>query len=62
MLMPLDIGWPRPNRDRLRRRLLLAVAELDVFTAALRHEIDRSDEEGSDRDRPGPADRPPRHR
>lgn len=41
----------RRNSQELRNELLLAVGKLDMFTAALRTEIDRGDGE---HDRPGP--------
>jgi uncharacterized small protein (DUF1192 family) len=61
--MPLW-DWHRPlklrRRDQeSRTKLLLAVAELDVFTAALRAEINRG---GDEHDPRRPAGGPPRDR
>ena len=49
----------RRNSQELRTELLMAMAELDVFTAALRAEIDRGDGEHDPR---RPAGGPPRDR
>lgn len=43
--------------DRLRDELYNAIGELEVFTAALRTEIDR-DDEGVRGDQRGPTDQP----
>jgi uncharacterized small protein (DUF1192 family) len=54
--MPIWDWRFRRNTHHLRTELRLAVAELEVFTAALRHEINRTTEGARDDHQRGPTD------